>query len=219
MPSTTNTFPEPFWYEWDLSYTDDVYGPLYGGHSIQEAYYATIQKWLPSYIFDINRKLGSDVLQVPDEYRYRPDYRTLPRTAVCAVLVVVPGTTGTPDRQGDGRLRTTWEAQVSAFVFGTKDWQQTQALTHAYAAAIRACIVQHPSLDGFAETTTWHNERYAEGEHSSTRTTGLAIIDFETTLENTMNVFDGPPDPSVYPSPMGPEATDVDVTVTNTERA
>lgn len=191
---SVETDSAPWWQGWDLSYTDNTFGPVYGGHSVQEAYYQTLQKWLPTYIAEVNRKIGTEVLEVPFEYHFRPDYRTLPRTAKCALLCVVDGTTGHPDRTNNG-TRATWGADISCFVFGTQDWQETQALTYAYAATIRACIAQHPDLGGLAETTLWMGEKYMEGEHSSTRTTGLSIVHFESTLASAVDAFGGPPFP------------------------
>jgi hypothetical protein len=183
-----------WWTDWNLSYVDDVYGPVYGGHSIQEAFYNTLQKWLPTYIAEFNRKIGSNVLVEPFEYRHRPDYRTLPRNASAAILVSVPGTSSMPQVYQDA-VRADWHVEVMVFVYGTKDWQETEALTQAYTTAVRMAIMQNKSLDGFATTTFWVAEAYMEGEHSSTRTTGLGRLTFDVTLGNVMNINAGLPDP------------------------
>lgn len=181
-----------WWENWDLSYVDDVYGPVYGGHSVQEAFYRTLQEWFPTYIAEFNRKLGSKVLEVPFEYRHRPEYRTLPRNATAAVLVEVPKTVGLPEAYQDG-IRTNWMVDVMVFIYGTKDWQETQALTQAYAACIRTCIIQNRGLGGFAETTMWDGEEYLEGEHSSGRTTGVSHVRFTVTVGSAMNMYGGLP--------------------------
>jgi len=188
-----------WWTDWNLSYLDDAYGPLYGGHSVQEAFYNTLQLWLPSYIAEFNRNLGSEVLEVPFEYRHRPDFRTLPRNARAAVLISVPGTTNMPEvYQSNVRASFTVEAMV--YVYGTKDWQETEALTQAYAACVRACIIQHRDLGGFAQSTIWEGEEYLEGEHSSGRTTGVAHVRFVVTVANVMNIFGGVPSPQYAPT-------------------
>ena len=215
----------PWWTNWDLSYTDNVYGPVYGGHSVQESVYNTLKTWLPAYIMEANRQLGGDVLQIVKEYRHRPEYRTLPKDVQCAILVTVPGTAKTP-RIFQDSIRVDWKAEIHAFVYGTKDWQETEALTAAYAAVIRACIVQHRDLDGFAETTKWIRESYYEGEHSATRTTGMAKIDFEVTVGNVTTPFGGPPlpqfaptgtitDPTLLPPANVPTVSTVESTINN----
>jgi hypothetical protein len=181
-----------WWVDWNLSYLDDTFGPLYGGHSVQEAFYRTLEKWFPTYIAEFNRVLGSRVLEKPFEYRHRPEYRTLPRNATAAVLVSVPSTSGLPEVYQDG-VRTNWQVDVMVYIYGTKDWQETEALTQAYAACIRACIIQNRGLEGFAETTMWDGEQYLEGEHSSGRTTGISHVRFVVTVGNAMNIYGGLP--------------------------
>jgi hypothetical protein len=185
---------ENWWTNWDLSYTTDSFGPLYGGHSVQEAFYNTLQEWLPTYIAEINRQIGTTVLYEPYEYRHRPEFRTMPRGVSAAILVEVPNTIGTPQVYHNV-IRTDWRVEVMVYVYGTKDWQETQALTSAYAAAVRGAIIQHRGLGGFAVTTNWEGEQYLEGEHTSGRTTGVAHLRFSVTVGNAMNVFAGTPSP------------------------
>jgi hypothetical protein len=186
---------DKWWLNWNYQYANpDVYGPLIGGHTIQEGFYNTLQKWLPAYLAEFNRNLGGDVLQLPRAYRLKPDWETLPRDVVTQILVISNGTKGAPQRH-QRQTRSTWEAQASIFLAGTKDWQETQALALAYGAAVRACIAQHPQLEGIAETTLWVGERYMEKEHISTRIIGLMTVNFEVTVGNTMDVFGGPPEP------------------------
>lgn len=185
---------QPWWTNWNLSYADNVYGPIYGGHSVQEACYNTLQKWLPAYIHEFNRKLGGEILTVPTEYKYQPDERPFTREVSASILVVCGGTVGEPKRLSNATW-SDWSIQASACVIGTKDWQETEALTFAYGAAVRTAIAQHPSLGGLAKATLWTGEKYMRGTRSSTRQVGLAIIDFQVTLPQTMNPNAGPPEP------------------------
>jgi len=195
----------PWWSTWDLSYTANDFGAIYGGGSVQEAFYTTLQTWWPTYVAEVNRKLGAEILEVPVEYRFRPDYRTLPREASAAILVTVPGTAGRPETYQAG-VRAQWTVDVIIFVYGTQDWQETQALTYAYAACLRALILQQRDLGGFAQNTVWESEKYLEGEHSGTRTTGVANLNFTVSLGNVTDVYGGPPEPQFTPpgNPTGP---------------
>ena len=221
--------PQPDWSAWNLNYITDAYGAVFGGHSVQEAMYRTLEKWLPTYIYEFNRQLGSQVLVVPKRYTKMPDNRTLTRGIECALLVATNSTSGPPERQGDGSYNTVWEAEVSAYVFGSGDFLQTQAITYAYAAAVRAAVVQHKSLGDFASTSHWTHEEYKYGEHSSTRYTGLAKVVFDVVVFGAVNDLLGPPlaefavqpsyaQPTLGVTPMQPEVETVGVTVTNTER-
>ena len=191
-----------WWTNWSMTDLGDAYGPVYGGHTVQEAFYTTLQKWFPTYIAEFNRAIGSSVLAVPFEYRHRPDFRTLPRNAKAAVLVTVPGTAGEPEIY-QKNVRAHFHVDVMVYIYGTTDWQETEALTQAYAACIRTCIVQNRALGGLAESTIWMGEEYLEGEHSSGRTTGVSHIRFLVTIANVMNIFGGVPFPSTTaPAPL-----------------
>ena len=225
MSSDSNS---TWWNKWDLSYESDVYGPIFGGSSVQESVYNTLEKWLPSYTAEINRQLGGEILQEVKEYRHRPEYRTLPKNVQCAILVIVPGTAGIPKTYQDS-VRANWNVEVNAFVYGTKDWQETQALTSAYSACIRACLVQHRDLGGFAETSKWMGETYFEGEHSATRTTGLAKINFEVTVGNNVTPYGGIPvagyqaegvstEPSVMPPADAPTSNEANIQISKKEQ-
>ena len=213
----------PWWNTWNVDLGNTAFGPIIGGTSVQEAVYNTLQEWLPSYIAETNRQLGSAVLQNVTEYRHRPEFRTLPKDVQCAILVVVPGTSGTPANYQDS-TRANWKVEIDAFIYGTKDWQETQALTSAYAACIRTCIVQHRDLGGFAETSKWMGEAYFEGEHTALRTTGLAKINLEVTVGNNVTPFAGAPvaghqaagtptTPVLTPLPPFPTVVDSNVSV------
>jgi hypothetical protein len=220
-----DTKPREWWLHWnELSYANpDVYGPIVGGMTIQEAMYNTIQKWLPAYIYEFNRNLGGNILAIPKEYRVKPANRVLSRDLEASVLCVVNGTTGTPSTTGL-TTRATWNAEVSVCVSGSMDWQETQAITHAYGAALRVAVAQHQSLGNVVSTTKWMGEKYLEGERTSTRTMGLIVINFQVTTASTMNINGGPPspqyagagvntNPTLLPPADAPNVRSADVTV------
>jgi hypothetical protein len=117
---------------------------------------------------------------------------------------------------------------VEVYLYGTTDWQETQAMTMAYAAMVRTLLVQNQDLGGLSNSVVFESEEYYEGEHTATRTTGIAILHFAVTVMNVQTI-DGPPlttdpyigagsqtAPSTSPLPPDPEATTSAVTVTNT---
>jgi len=194
MPPKSATPRKPWWEDWGLTYLPDAYGPVAGGHTVQEAMYRTIEKWLPAYIMEVNRKLGGNILNVPKEYRRKPDHRPLTKGVDVQIMVSVDGTATEPERKQDATY-TCWNTTVTVFIWGTQDWQETQALTFAYAACVRAAIIQHPGLetDGTVSGVLWKSEEYKEGEHSSMRQVGLATIKFEVTTPNAVDPWGGPP--------------------------
>lgn len=226
MPSTPNPVT-PNWDLWNLSYVDDAYGPIYGGHSVQIAVVNTLKKWLPAYIADVNRHLGGDILPylTPESFR-PPTDRPWEADLDVQITCVVPGTTGTPKRSNETGIQSCWKADLDVFVYAGTDWQETLAITYAYGACARAAIVQHPALTGLAQTTNWLGESYFKGPDTGSRYSGIATINFEVNILNTVNQFAGPPspefaadgtptDPSLLPLPAFPEVLDTSVDVDN----
>lgn len=212
-----------WWVNWLSIAEADVFGDILGGHSIQEGIYQTLQTWLPTYIYEMNRKLGGDIFRVPQDYRQRPQNMTLPPQNAPIILVEVEGTTGEPKHYAT-TTRAVYLTHIGCYLYGTTDWQETQALCYGYGAAIRAAIAQHPGLNGVAETTLWMGEKYMEQEHNSTRTTGLFVVDFQVSLANAINTQAGPPDaqyaaagvptgPQLLPPPPFPTVETTHVTV------
>jgi hypothetical protein len=209
--------------------TTDAYGPLLGADTARDAIKATLQLWTPSYIAAISAARGlpasgAGSMKPVQDWTIRPEYRTLPVSSSPAILVTCPGTVKgkAPTIHGDGNIRADWLTEVSIVVFGD-DWEPTADLTTRYATAVRAAILQHRSLNGVALNTVWLGEQYAEVEHSSTRTLGVAVIHFAVTLDAVMNVQAGPITPPIapaiaYPLPDNPrvKTKGATATVTNT---
>jgi hypothetical protein len=203
-----------WWTNWNLEQLDDpVFGPIYGGQSVQEAIYQTLNQWLPTYLAAFNRKIGVDALTNAVTYRKRPEDSNLPAGVSAQILVEVPATAGAPQVYKDA-TRVDWRVSVVVFVNGTKDWQETQALTHAYVACVRTCLLQQRGLGGFAETTSWMGEEYAEGDHVGTRTIGVGHIAMIVTVGNAVNVFNSPPAPSISAPSNWPEVQTTNINVT-----
>lgn len=194
------------WDGWDLSYTGDIFGPLYMGGSVEQAMIRTLKLWLPSYIAEINRQLGATLLTVPKDYLYMPDERTI-AAQTSQVIVTVPGTVGVPERHtggpagGGGTTRTTFDVRVSVFYGGTQNFNESRAAAQAYAAAVIGAVAQHPSLapegETFAELTKWTGYKAGVEGRSSTLWRTQTLVTFHVVLGNTLSPFGGPPAPSV----------------------
>lgn len=221
-PQTT-----PWWESWNGNYLPDVYGPIYGGHSVQIAIVNTLRMWLPTYIKEFNRQLGGNILQIVQNYNRPADSREWSPDIDVEIDVTVPGTVGKPlSTNGVTGISSVWKADLEAFVYGGTNWQETLALAYAYGAAARGAIVQHQDLMGFAETTNWVADSYFKGKDVGLRWVGIATISFEVSVLNTLSKYGGPPSaeyaatgtpsgPSLLPIPNFPEAIDYDFEVDN----
>lgn len=231
LPSRQTGAPAPtspkWWENWNLNYTSSQYGQVYGAGSVLEAGYRTIEKWLPSYVSEFNRQIGADILRVPIYRNILPDYDTLSSDSDKPRLIVtVPHTIGNVGQKGRS-YQVDWRLSVEVYLYGTTDWQETQAMTMAYAAMVRTLLVQNQTLGGLSRSVIFESEEYYEGEHTATRTTGITNLHFAVTVDNVQTI-DGPPlvgdpylgefsptAPSSSPLPPDPEAKTSQVTVTN----
>jgi hypothetical protein len=232
LPSRQTTEPKPdsprWWENWDLNYVTTQYGKIYGAGSVLEATYRTLEKWLPSYVSEFNRQIKADVLQTPIYRQNLPEYDTLSADSNQPRLIAtVPHTIGNVGQLGRS-YQVTWRLSVEVYLYGTTDWQETQAMTMAYAAMVRTLLVQNQTLGGLARSVIFESEEYYEGEHTSTRTTGITVLHFAVVVDNVQTI-DGPPvvgdpylganattAPSSSPLPPDPMAETSEVTVTNT---
>jgi hypothetical protein len=209
-----------WWANYNITSLGDIYGPLIGGQTVQNAMYNTIQTWMPAYIAEMNRSLGGPFLDVPIHYRLKPEKRVNPQGVEASVLVIVAGTIGEPERSQEVYY-TQWEAQASIVVKGSSSWEETQALTYAYTAAIRASCVQHAGLgteNGIITECRWISESYREGDFASLRQVGLGMVEFEVTTPAAVAVHGGPNVPSVDMPAPPVEITSYEITVTDDEQ-
>ena len=232
LPARETGVPKPdsprWWENWNLNYTSTQYGQVYGAGSVLEAGYRTLEKWLPSYVGEFNRQISADVLSVPIYRDKLPDHDTLSADSNQPRLIVtVPHTIGNVGQMGR-TYQVTWRMSVEVYLYGTTDWQETQAMTMAYAAMVRTLLVQNQTLGGLSRSVIFESEEYYEGEHTSTRTTGITVLHFAVAVDNVQTI-DGPPlsddpylgelsptAPSSSPLPPDPKAKTSEVTVTNT---
>ena len=219
----------PKWWEnWNLSYFTDQYGRIYGAGSVLEASYRTLEKWLPTYVVEFNRQIGADILRPPVYRDILPDYDTLSADSnEPRLIATVPHTIGDVGQLGR-TYQVTWRLSIEVYLYGTTDWQETQAMTMAYAAMVRTILVQNQDLGGLSRSVIFESEEYYEGEQTSTRTTGITFLHFAVTVDNVQSI-DGPPisldpylaegsitAPTFIPIPPNPEAETSQVTVANT---
>ena len=198
----TTAFPLP---------TPDIFGPILSTADIRKAVLSTLQAWTPTYVAAMASRSGLVLLPFED-WKLRPEYRTLPVNNSPACLVTCLGTASTPQRRGNGDVMAVWTIEVLVVVFGD-DWEATSDLVGYYTAAVRTALEQHRDLGGVASATQWLGEKYTEIEHSSTRTLGGAVIHFAVTTEHVLNYQAGPATPT-SPLVLSPTAATASVTVT-----
>lgn len=188
----------------------NVFGPIVTGKHVRTAMRAHLQAWLPSYVAEVGRedgRLGSD-LPLPRSYVSALDLVNgkFTEDQMPSCVIVAPGLITEPVKRG-GAFITTWAVSVGCVVSG-QDRENTFDLSELYAAAVRAAVLQHPSLGGFATAIDWLGERYDDIPNEMQRTLAAGTVQFSVEVQDALRLGYGPDAPLADPVPdPGPRAT------------
>lgn len=148
-------------------------------------------------------------LPMPSSFDLVPTREAIRRVQGAACAVSVPGLAQDPRRHGDGSHDATFILSVAVFHENTPAMPLVTAAGD-YIAAIRDCLIQRPSLGGFAKQTTWTTESVDLVSDALTPLTlGLGIVEFEVLVADVLNL--------TPPSGPGPSVVSTTVTVTAKE--
>jgi hypothetical protein len=179
-----------------------VFGSVVTGGQIEAAVVTVLKRWIGTYLSELERQTDREVgsLARPRSYtRTTSDLDAWPEQQLPAVFVLASGLDAEPERDsGDGKFSAWWRFGVGAVVAANTE-ENTRELAQIYAAAIRALLVQHPSLEGFADATDWVGEVYEEGSiPGRNRTLGVGLTQYRVKVSDVVTHGAGPlePDPA-----------------------
>ena len=190
-----------------------LFGPIVHAGMVEDAAAATLRLWLPTYLREIERQHGRAQLALPDPkswlvYSHEDRPEDWPESGLPAVLLMCPGLKGEPAREGAGTYRARWDLQAGVVVSASRP-AQTRQLAQLYGAAIRAAILQHPSLGGFAQAVTWADEANGDMSPIDSRSLGYTSVAFTVDVLDVVDARGGPILPDASADPDGPEWPDV----------
>lgn len=175
------------------------FGPLISGVDVQDAMMEHMRLWMPTYLAELNRR---NDLDMPSPRLISPGGSSLDAfstDSLPAIVVMVPVLLERPRR--DGFIYSArWACAVGAVV-SAKDKASTDRLSGHYVTAMRASVLQHQSLGGFAESTSWEDEGYAELSFPDTETITAGRVVFGVSVSSVMKVTNGPAVPTTEPLP------------------
>lgn len=192
----------------------NIFGNLVGGYEVDDAVAATLQKWSDTYLERQCRKIGQPFgwLPSPGSYVFTNDPHYFPEDQPPVAVIAVPGTVGSPIRDGRKYYRAQWDVRLTIFV-QTTDREDTERLAKYYGAAFRELILQKRSLGGFAEGITWHAEDYGTRvSDRDQRTLGACELRFSVDVRDVVLTLAGPAVPIITTPADPPQATTVKVT-------
>jgi hypothetical protein len=131
----------------------NVYGRIITRGDVRDAGIEHLKRWSKAYIGEVAVQRGKGRCDLPGFRSFRFSTEGVDKWAedqLPACVVVCPGLADTPNRQGDGLHDGEWALGVGVIVSG-RDQESTDELVGIYTAAVRAAMVQHPSLPQWVE--------------------------------------------------------------------
>lgn len=196
-----------------------VFGQIVTGRDVETAVEATLDRWLSTYLAEMERKTSRDPGSLPrigywiKTNRFPPpDEISLP-----AGIIVSPGLSE-PSRRGDGSLDAWWRIQVLVAAGGPNQ-EVSDELAKLYGAAIRTLLLQHGSLGGFASRLELAGEGYDAVPSNYLPVGAVTQLDCDVLVNGIGHAYGGPAVPAadpitdVPPDPPAVTQADIDIQV------
>lgn len=189
-------------------------GILITDDMVEDAVKATLQRWVPTYMSELERQLALDVpyykRPVASSYLVRSDFDKWPEEMLPAVVVVSPGIDDDPPKDGNRRYRASFQIGV-ACVVSSINQEESRRAAYRMGAVIRAVLIQKQSLDKAlterVRGVTWHgsrnNELRPEDQRSIWANRQLFTVEVGDVLGGAAGPTAPEPDPQT-PPPGGP---------------
>lgn len=201
----------------------DIFRPIFSADVLEEAVIATLRKWMPTYLQEIELQRGWERgrIQSPRTYGTRNEFSAFPDEVMPIVVVVSPGLVDSARPDGEGRYIGWWSLGVGV-VARANDEENTNRLAKVYAAAVRAILLQKQGLDGSWAFggVEWVDENFTEIPNTAERerTIRSAQVIFRVWVDELVTRNAGPahpaePDPSTQPGSDWPDVETADVRV------
>jgi hypothetical protein len=176
----------------------NVYGRIITRNDVRDATIEHLQLWTPAYIGEVAVQRNKGRCDLPEFRSFRFSTSDVDKWAeeqLPACVVVCPGLSDEPLRQGNGLYDSEFGVGVGVIVSG-RDEQSTDELVGIYCAAVRAAMVQHQSLGGFASGVRWIDEDAISNlgfDDSRTIAGGRVILGVG--VDSVVDSFGGPKSP------------------------
>jgi hypothetical protein len=192
-------------------------GKIVTGRDVELAALAVLKKWASTYLGEAEAATGRvrGSLPRPRAWTTATEFEKWPEDQLPAVLLISPGLAAPPRADGNG----TYRASFALGIVSTSHMDETAALAKLYCATLRACLLQHQSLEGFAAGVTWADENYDDLPSIDDRSLGAGQAIFVVEVDAISTRWNGPihpsepPTPDAAPLPDDPTATAVAVEV------
>lgn len=187
-----------------------LFGDFAGPEDVEAAVLQTLEKWLPTYLREVERKRGLEKGFLPEIHSYSivSDYARYPQEQLPAMTIESSGVvSGSVTRDGDGYYTAVYAVEV-AVTTAAEDGVNARKGAQRYGEAVRGAIVQRRALETSIEVADWVDESLV-GENVDRERHCTSVNAFEVEVTGIVSVKKGPSEPD-------PEST-VEATVQSVE--
>lgn len=179
-----------------------LYGPILGADDVRNAVIEHLRTWAPAYVAEVARQTTTAAEHFRD-FDIRDDQDLDNGDQMPACLVLCP--TIQPAGVHGDRVHATASVDVWIYAQGRTVPESVQSVGRL-AKAVRAAVMQHRQLDGFARDTRWLGEGLerpvADRERQRAFTSGAVVlfeVDLATVTDRSLGPDTPPDDPSTVP--------------------
>lgn len=175
--------------------SEALFGPIRGPWNVEKAVLATLEEWLPAYLFEVESQNGLQQRSLgrppaPESYHGGLDWESEQQDTLPEVIVIC-NPVGEPQRQASSYIQG-FEVQVGCVLLATEEPIETHARKSAglWAAACMGALVQHGPLGTLgAEDTVLVGAPKVEFLESENRRLAVGVTTYHVFAEILQPTF------------------------------
>lgn len=193
-----------------------LFGRIVSDDTVEDAVIATLRKWLPTMLSEVERQrnLQQGYHERPQDYTSRTEFDKWPEEQLPLVIVVCPGISDDPVKEGRGIYRAKYDVGI-VVVVSSIDKDSTRRIAQRMGAAVRAVLAKKSSLDGAFEGDVrgvdWIGTKNNELKAEDDRTIWANRQLFSVEIGNVLTKGSGPREPEPYDTSTGEPADNPNV--------
>jgi hypothetical protein len=201
--------------------SESIFGPIFDGSILTDATIATLRKWMPTILRELQLTRGMDkAIPLPRTYTSRNEFSNFADDQLPLVVVISPGLASEPRADGEGRYSGWWGLGVGVIASAAGE-QNSDRMAKLYGAAVRKVLLNRQTLDDSWEFSgiEYVDEVYDDlPDPDQERSLRAARLVFRVEVQSISTRFAGPafptePDPGTQPGSNWPTVDEADVTV------
>jgi len=190
--------------------SESAFGPLVGGDDVEDYLQAVLERWYPSYLWEVERHTGTPPgsLPLPRSLVRSSEIEKFPEDQTPVLFIASPGLTDPPVADGAGYYTATWLVNLAVQVVAGPN-RRALELARWYTLALRACVLQQQQDPGILlrlrnVRVDWRDERYDTLDSVDDRTVCIGRVETAVTVAEVVQRGLGPLEPLIPPQP-GPD--------------